>query len=52
VHEDQGVEIEMGLDKVNMPTIMMVGLLQQIQYDLMRDQTIIQPKPETTKYDA
>jgi hypothetical protein len=52
VYEDQGIEIEMGLDKVTMPATILIGILEQIKFDLLRDQSIIPVKKDATQYDA
>jgi hypothetical protein len=52
VYEDQGIEIEMGLDKVSMPATILIGILEQIKFDLLRDQSVIPVKKDTTQYDA
>jgi hypothetical protein len=52
VYEDQGIEIEMGLDKVSMPATILIGILEQIKFDLLRDQSIIPVKKDATQYDA
>jgi hypothetical protein len=52
VYEDQGIEIEMGLDKVTMPATILIGILEQIKFYLLRDQSIIPVKKDATQYDA
>lgn len=52
VYEDQGIEIEMGLDKISMPATILIGILEQIKFDLLRDQSIIPVKKDATQYDA
>lgn len=52
VHEDQGVEIEIALEKGNMNVITLVGLLEQIKFDLLKDQMIKNIEKKEAKYNA
>jgi hypothetical protein len=52
VHENQGVEIEVALEKGNMNAITMIGLLEQIKFDMLKDQMINSIEKKESQYDA
>jgi hypothetical protein len=52
VHGDQGVEIEVGLEKVNMPIVTMIGILEQIKFDMLKSQNAQRTEMEKPEYDA
>jgi hypothetical protein len=52
LHEDQGVEIEIALEKGNMNAITLIGLLEQIKFDILKDQLAQSIKNKESKFDA
>lgn len=52
IHEDEGVEIEIALEKSNMNVITLVGLFEQVKFDLFKGQMINSTEESKTKYDA
>ena len=38
VHDNQGVEIEINTNKAEMPAVTLIGLLEQIKFDLLNNQ--------------
>ncbi len=52
IHEDEGVEIEIALEKSNMNVITLVGLFEQVKFDLFKGQMINNTEQSKTKYDA
>lgn len=52
IHEDEGVEIEIALEKSNMNVITLVGLFEQVKFDLFKGQMINSTEQSKTKYDA
>jgi len=51
VHENDGIEIEINSQKANMPAITLIGLLEQIKFDLLTNHRNEATK-EMTQYDA
>jgi hypothetical protein len=52
VHEDKGIEIEVALEKGNMNVITMIGLLEQVKFDMLKDQGINTVEKKEAQYDA
>ncbi len=52
VHEDQGVEIEISLEKGNMNVITMIGLLEQLKFDMLKQQHDQSKEMRNSNYDA
>ena len=52
IHEDEGVEIEIALEKSNMNVITLVGLFEQVKFDLFKGQMMNNTEQSKTKYDA
>jgi hypothetical protein len=52
IHEDEGVEIEIALEKSNMNVITLVGLFEQVKFDLFKGQMIKSTEQSKTQYDA
>jgi hypothetical protein len=52
IHEDEGVEIEIALEKSNMNVITLVGLFEQVKFDLFKGQMINSTEQSKTQYDA
>ncbi len=52
VHKDQGVEIEIALEKGEMNAITLIGLLEQIKFDMLKDQLIKNIEKKEAQYDA
>jgi hypothetical protein len=38
LHDNQGVEIEINTNKAEMPAVTLIGLLEQIKFDLLNNQ--------------
>jgi hypothetical protein len=38
VHDNQGIEIEINTNKAEMPAVTLIGLLEQIKFDLLNNQ--------------
>jgi len=52
IHKDQGVEIEIALEKGEMNAITLIGLLEQIKFDMLKDQLIKNIEKKEAQYDA
>ncbi len=52
LHKDKGVEIEIALDKGEMNAITLIGLLEQIKFDMLKDQLIKNIEKKEAQYDA
>lgn len=52
VYEDDGVEIEIALEKSNVNPVTLIGLLEQVKFDMLKGQMIKDTEPTKTKYDA
>jgi hypothetical protein len=52
VHDNEGIEIEVALEKGNMNVITMIGLLEQVKFDMLKDQTLQNVEKKETRYDA
>ncbi len=53
IHEDQSIEIEVALEQANVNHIALIGILEQIKYDMIKTSTLpIEKKTSNPKYDA
>jgi hypothetical protein len=55
IHEDQGVEIEINSQKAEMPVVTLIGLLEQIKFDLLtnqRNEGSMKSGKDLSQYDA
>ena len=52
IHKDQGVEIEIALEKGEINAITLIGLLEQIKFDMLKDQLIKNIEKKEAQYDA
>jgi hypothetical protein len=52
IHEDEGVEIEIALEKSNMNVITLIGLFEQVKFDMLKGQMANTIEQSKTKYDA
>ena len=52
IYEDDGVEIEIALEKGNMNVITLVGLFEQVKFDLLKEQMLKSVEQSKTQYDA
>jgi hypothetical protein len=54
VHENDGIEIEISSQKANMPAITLIGLLEQIKFDLLTNHRneVDGPNKDLSQYDA
>jgi len=54
VHDNQGVEIEINTNKAEMPAVTLIGLLEQIKFDLLNNQKKENPGTprDLTEYEA
>ena len=53
IHEDQSIEIEVALEQANVNHIALIGILEQIKYDMIKNSNLpMEKKTSSTKYDA
>jgi hypothetical protein len=52
VHKDNGLEIEIALEKGNINVITMIGLLEQIKFDMLKSQNLNNNEKKESNYDA
>lgn len=52
IYEDDGVEIEIALEKSNINPVTLIGLLEQVKFDILKGQMLNTIEQSKTKYDA
>jgi len=52
IYEDDGVEIEIALEKSNINPVTLIGLLEQVKFDMLKGQMVNTIEQSKTKYDA
>jgi hypothetical protein len=52
IYEDDGVEIEIALEKGNINPVTLIGLLEQVKFDMLKGQMVNTIEQSKTKYDA
>jgi hypothetical protein len=52
VYEDDGIEIEFALEKGNVNTISLLGIFEQVKFDMLKGQMIKDTEPTKPRYDA